>query len=321
MPQPKVLTGDDISFEQWLAFMKDKPKDVQFEDYMFPSEAIKDSFIANIHQYSEEDVRRILVSFLDFSGPLGADHWNMQNFLEVLRNDKERAVKLIETSPYYRRMAQVARSGGKVPLYDSIMWALDLLPHSPRDALNVIAAFLHIHIIHLPDGRIHGLSDAESIIRARYFDAKTDRSVLYSLTPTEFEHVVEALYHEMGYSTKMTKKSHDKGRDVIADKTRAGSKEHLVISCKRLKDNVEPADYREIMSSVDRERATKGVVIATSGFSRQAHKEADESPRMELIDQDDLQKMLNEHFGPTWSAHLDRYIDDSQERHPDEDRI
>ena len=35
--QPKVLTGDDISFEQWLAFMKDRPKDVQFEDYMFPS--------------------------------------------------------------------------------------------------------------------------------------------------------------------------------------------------------------------------------------------------------------------------------------------
>lgn len=321
MAEEKVLMGKDISLEQWLAFMKQKPKDILFENYRFPNDEIRDAFIANIHKYDEKDVMRILYKFLDFNGLLGSDHRLMQLFLKLLKDDKEKAQELINDDPYYKRLYQVVRSRGKIPLYDSIQWALDLLPGSPREAINVISAFLTIHIIHLPDGRIDGLSDAEAIIRARYFDAQTDNSVLYSLSPTEFEHVVESLYHAMGYATKMTKETHDGGRDVIADKTQAGHKEHIVISCKRVKNTVEPADYREIMFAVENEKATKGAVVATSDFSSEAYKYADKNPRMELIGQTNLQKMLNEYLGTNWSAHLTFYIQDSQRRHPKEDRI
>ncbi|HSW92046.1 MAG TPA: restriction endonuclease [Candidatus Saccharimonadales bacterium] len=317
----KVLMGDEITLEQWLSFMKEKPKDIQFEDYMLPSEAIKNEFISNIHTYDEHDIRRILMRFLDFTGLLGSDRINMMLLLKLLKDNKEEANQLVETSSYHRRLAQVAHSGGKLSLYGDIQWVIDLLPDSPRDALNVIGAFLTIHIIHLPDGRIHGLSDAESIIRARYFDAKTDNSVLYSLDPTEFEHVVEALYHEMGYSTKMTKATHDGGRDIIADKIQPGSKEHIVISCKRVRATVEPADYREIMAVVEDEKATKGAVVTTSDFSSEAHQYAKRNPRIELIGQEDLQKMLNEYLGTTWNAHLVFYINQSKQRHPKENRV
>lgn len=313
--------GDEITLLQWLAYMKHKPNGIQFEDYMLPSDKIKNEFIANIHGYDEQEIQHILRRFLDFSGHLGSDRTNMDLFLQLLKDDKEKASELIKKNPYYRRMALVARSGGKLPLYDSILWVLDLLPSSPRDAINVITAFSAIHLSHLPDGRIHGLFDVEDIIRARYFASKTDHSVLYSLSPSEFEHVIESLYYEMGYSTKMTKVTHDGGRDVIADKTQPGSKEHLVISCKKLIDNVEPADYREIMFAVEDEKATKGIVVTTSDFSTEAYKAARRNPRLELIGQDSLQRMLNEHLGATWSAHLSFYISQSQKRHPKEERV
>jgi restriction system protein len=223
---------------------------------------------------------------------------------------------MIADNPYYKRLLQSVISKGKVPLYDSIQWILELLPEYPRDALNVISAFSSIHIGHLPDGRIHGLSDAESIIRARYFDAQVDTSVLYSLIPTEFEHVVEDLYYKMGYKTRMTKASYDGGRDVIASRTEAGKKEHIVISCKRVRETVEPVDYREIFAPIEDEKATKGVVVTTSDFSPEAYKLAKRNPRFELINQIELQKLLNEFLGADWSNHLSYSIQSSQDRHP-----
>lgn len=110
-----------------------------------------------------------------------------------------------------------------------------MLPAAPSNALNIIDGFSKLYLAALPDGRIHALFDADAIIRARYFDKRVDKSILYSLSPEEFEHIVEVLYYSMGYETKMTKKSHDGGRDIIISKYDTGKREKSVISCKRLK--------------------------------------------------------------------------------------
>lgn len=313
--------GSDISYEDWLQYMVVPPKSVLFEHYMFPNEEIKSAFISNIGKHSEEIISIVLHKFLCFSGPLGSDYFNMEYLVQVLKDNKESPEKAIINNPYNKRLLQYAATKGKIPLYESIQWVLDLLPAHPRDALNVISAFLSIHLGHLPDGRIHGLFDAESIIRARYFDAQVDKSVLYSLTPTEFEHVVEDLYYKMGYKTRMTKASYDGGRDVIATSSESGKKEHIIISCKRLMDNVKPADYREIFAPVEDEKATKGVVVTTSDFSPEAYKLAKRNPRFELINRNELQKLLNEYSGSNWSDNLDACIRSSQDRHPKSERL
>ena len=101
---------------------------------------------------------------------------------------------------------------------------MDLRPLSPREALDALEAYLDAHIMYLPDGRIHGLSNAMAILRTRYFstDDTVANSILFSLKPTDFEHLVESLYFEIGYLTEMTKPSHDGGRDIIATKNEPG---------------------------------------------------------------------------------------------------
>jgi len=288
---------------------------------MVPSDRIRDEFIEGIHSYNEELVKDILCRFLNFGPLLGADKWELEFLVKQLKDDKKDALERIKKSPYQRRLLGYLLSKGKFPVYDSILWVIDLLPSSPREALNVIDAYSHMHLGHLPDGRIHGLFDAEKIIRARYFDAQTDTSVLYSLTPDEFEHVVEALYHQMGYKTKMTKKSHDGGRDVIVTNSNPAKKEKNVVSCKRVKDTVKLAQVREVFAPIEDEKATKGTLVTTSDFSSDAYKLEKANPRLELINQVKFQRLLNEHFGTNWSAHLDFYIKESQKRHPDAKRI
>lgn len=316
-----VLIGTDITYQQWLMYMKKPPKNVLFEDYCFPNEVIKSAYIKDIHSFSENDVKLTLTKFLMLDGITGADKLMLESLMTTIKNNPATAKKPVYSSFYHKRLMLYLKSKGAIKLYDSILWLLELLPDNPREALGVISAYLSVHMAHLPDGRIYGLSDAEDIIRVRYFDAKVDNSVLYSLDPTDFEHVVEYLYHEMGYETKMTKKTYDGGRDIIADKSVPGKKEHLVISCKRVKSTVSATDYREIMAVVEDEKATKGVVIATSDFSSDARKYEKKNPRIELINQESLHKLLNEYIGANWYVNPSSMIRDSKDRHPDESRI
>lgn len=322
MADKKTYLGDELTLDQWIKFMKESPKDVNFEHYMFPTDSLREEFIRNIHDYDEALVKKILHAFLDFGVVLGSDKIHLRLLMQRLKEDPEKTKELIKEDPYSRRLIASIQSGGKIPVHDSILWVIDILDIAPRNALNVIDAFLAAHIDHLPDGRISGLDDAERIIRARYFGAKTDSSVLHSLKPREFENVVEALYYERSYKTQMTKHSYDNGRDVIALKDDAGEKEKVVISCKRIspQKTVRAVDVREALAPVTKDRATKGVLVTTGLFSEHSYKYA-KDVQLELIDQGQLQKLLNKYLGVNWSAHLDYYISNSNKRHPKEKRI
>jgi len=222
-----------------------------------------------------------------------------------IKNDKEKFKKDISSSPHYRNVFGNMLTKGRKPTYPDISWIIDLLPDHPRDALNVIDAFGKVHLYTLPDGRIHGLFDAQSIIRARYFDKTLDRSVLYSLSPTDFEHIVESLYHEKDYSIKMTKRSHDGGRDLIISKNDTTEKEKSVVSCKRLKGTVPIDDVRNILGVASFEKATKAILVTTSIFSEDSKKMEKSDSRLELIDFEQLQKALNKYLGANWYMKID----------------
>jgi restriction system protein len=314
-----ILMGKDLTLERWLELMEKRPEDVVFESYQFPTNEIKEQFLANISKYSEKDITRILNAFLLPLGSfLGSDRHSLDHYARLLREEPEELKRLIQKVPYYRRMYLYVSSQGKIPVRDGISWVMDLLPFSPREALDALDAYLHAHIYALPDGRIHGLSDAMAILRTRYFstDDKLSTSVLNSLKPIELEHLVEAIYYKLGYVTQMTKPSHDGGRDIIAMKDEPGKKEKNLIQCKRWQNAVGVEDVRALLGVVSHERATKGTLVTTSRFSPDAKKMAKEEPRIELIARKPLQRLLTEHFGEFWVTNTDFLLSESLRRHP-----
>jgi restriction system protein len=76
-----------------------------------------------------------------------------------------------------------------------IRWALDLLPHSPQQAIDAITGYLNVYPAVHSDGRSRGLLDAAAIIRARWIDNfTTGTEALFRLSPPELEVLVAALY-------------------------------------------------------------------------------------------------------------------------------
>jgi restriction system protein len=128
----------------------------------------------------------------------------------------------------------------------------------------------------MPDGRIHGLSDAEAIIRRKYLHCENPRDALLSLRPDEFEYLIGALYESMGYDVMVTTASHDGGVDVEAKRSDPGGRALVLIQCKRYRDIVRVPAVRELMGVVVRRHANKGVLVATCGFTSPARREAGE---------------------------------------------
>jgi restriction system protein len=193
---------------------------------------------------------------------------------------------------------------------------LDLLPHAPRDALNVIDAYVHAHLFVLPDLRMTGLSDARSIIRARYIGHEASSfdnqiQLILSLHWRGFEYLVSQLYSEQGYKTTVTPRSKDRGKDIIAER-HGPNREVVFIQCKNWRGRVDVDAVSALLGRVETERATRGVIVATSGFTRgpaSATEFAERDTRMGLISGRELVPMLNEHLGRDWPQRLDRLID------------
>ncbi|MCH7879406.1 MAG: restriction endonuclease [candidate division Zixibacteria bacterium] len=88
-------------------------------------------------------------------------------------------------------------------------------------------------------------------------------SDLLSLTPSQFERLVEMLFESMGYSTALTKASGDKGVDI---RLRNGDVLELV-QCKRYTGNVPVATVREFLGVMVDHNVHKGFIVTTGHFS------------------------------------------------------
>lgn len=160
----------------------------------------------------------------------------------------------------------------------------------------------------LPDGRITGLCDAMSVIRAKFIQTipGNARDALSTLNPREFEQVVAELYAGMRYEITLTKATRDGGRDVIAEKNTAGSKERALIDCKLYnKSQVGREQVSKLLGTVSNERATKGVIVTTGHVTKGAQ---EFNPRIEVIKFEQLCRLFNEFFGSSWAYRLDEII-------------
>jgi restriction system protein len=309
----EVVDVTTYSLEEWLELIESKEsKDLLFIDYMFPNEEIREEYLETINNRNEEEVVFLLRKFLITSGYMGSDKFSLEYLNECARNNKDQFKKLIKIE-YYRRLLRSYIS--KTPPWEGNTWVIDLLPHEPRYAINALHAYLVAHIQQLPDGRMQGLQDAIAIIRAKFIDESHPTEIFNDIDPYQFEHIIEALYNEMGYTTTMTKKTHDGGKDIIAEGKEIGKREKILIQCKKQGKNVNVETTRALLGVVSDSKATKGVLVTTAEFTPDSKKLADQNSRIELIGNFNLQKLMNEYFGPKWSTHIDYIISESIKRH------
>jgi hypothetical protein len=176
--------------------------------------------------------------------------------------------------------------------------------------LQAIAAYISAHFLTLPDGRLHALADAAALMRTRYIGSPehTDEKIklLNSRPWRDLEIITAHLYRSMGYRTFLTRPGRDGGRDIIAVNDSPGRRDHIRIECKQ-RTGAPPriADVRALLGIVSHERASRGVFVTTSKFSRGARGLAASDPRIELIDGRHLVLMLNEYLGSNWALRIE----------------
>ncbi len=120
--------------------------------------------------------------------------------------------------------------------------------------------------------------------------------LLHSLPPRKFEEIVATVFRNNGFDVELTPETRDGGIDIIAVQKNSfgGSTLHLV-ECKRYlpENKVGIGIVQRMLGVVEQHRATQGLIVTTSSFSRDAEECAKSSRyRLGLNGYADLAKWL-----------------------------
>jgi restriction system protein len=113
-------------------------------------------------------------------------------------------------------------------------------------------------------------SDVEREVLA-YFGRHPE--LLHSLPPRKFEELVAAVFRQSGFDVELTPETRDGGIDIIAVRKDSFLGEGLhLIECKRYipGNTVGIGVVQRLLGVVEQHRATKGIVVTTSTFTRDA---------------------------------------------------
>jgi restriction system protein len=138
------------------------------------------------------------------------------------------------------------------------------------------------------DPRFVAESDALSVL--------DQRPNLMDLSPTEFETLIQNLFTKMGLEARQTRPSRDGGVDCVAWDPRPIFGGKVVIQAKRYKNTVGVSAVRDLFGTLQNEGASKGILVATSGYGQASFDFAQNKP-IELIDGANLLYLLSEHAG------------------------
>ncbi len=312
-----ILYVNKLSLDEWLNLFKNPPEDMKFQDYAFPTDKHRKEYLSTIKTRADEDVKLLLEHFLIQSGSLGTDE-RLLKTLKRINQTNPKEFERLSKKQFVKRLI-LSSLGAKIEPWEGITWVIDLLPDFPNQAIDILNSYFLAHIEQIPDGRIDGLEDAITVIRAKYIGLPETQkemvSLLNNLSPRDFEHLIERLYHKIGYDTELTPPQKDGGRDLIARKSIPTKKELVLVECKLYKNPIGVQTVRQLLGVVSSEKTNKGVLITSSEFTRGAMKFSKENPRIELIGGQELVALLNENFGAKWCIDIDRLILDSKRKH------
>ena len=294
-----LIETEKISLSEWLSLLDHPPKDAIYINYMFPTDRHREEYLSTVHQRSDTEIKQLMRRFLWLPTSFNEDRHKTTVLLQKIK-DKEH----IKDTELHRRVQLSITSLGKMPIWDGVRWVLDLLPTNPRECLQTLEAYVGLYGYSLPDGRFYGIIDAMSVIRAKYIDTPVLGNEFKSISDRQLELLVAKLYEKMGYSVTVTKKTRDGGKDVIAERRDAGRLEKLLIEAKHHISPIGVSKIRELLGVVSSEKVNKGVLITTSKFSKDAVTFAKSNPRIEIIDNRQIVKLLNEYLGTNWFKKL-----------------
>lgn len=120
--------------------------------------------------------------------------------------------------------------------------------------------------------------------------------LLHSLPPRKFEEIVAAVFRNNGFEVELTPETRDGGVDIIAvQKNSFGGNTLHLVECKRYlpENKVGIGIVQRMLGVVEQHRATQGLIVTTSSFSRDAQICAQSSQyRLGLNGYTDLSKWL-----------------------------
>ncbi|WP_460528167.1 restriction endonuclease [Flindersiella endophytica] len=309
--------NDSENLRRWLdELYEDEADDLGLDDrrmvWYFPDDQVREEYLKSAQDRSDAEVQMVLQHLLLPSCSLAKDDLLYELYLDLRdsrkRKDKAHLARLSEDIHFQRVVRYHEHANADLP-WQGIQWVQRLLPHRPHTALQALETYLLAHMWNLTDNMVHAIQDAEMVIQARYIgvpeSSESRRRLLLSLSPQALECMVAHLYKEMGYEVEVTPRSHDGGRDVVARFSAVGRKEHLLIECKRMSSRVGVRIVRALAGVISNERANRGVLVATSGFTRDATREADRNGRIELIGGSELVVLINEYLGASWPVRLE----------------
>jgi restriction endonuclease Mrr len=117
------------------------------------------------------------------------------------------------------------------------------------------------------------------------------------MDPHKFEELVAELLRDKGYDVELTPKTRDGGFDILSIKKGDLGSALTLVECKRYTENnkVDVGIVRGLYGVVEEKRATQGLIVTTSYFTKDAIAFRDRLPyRLALADFDRLTKFLRE---------------------------
>ena len=113
------------------------------------------------------------------------------------------------------------------------------------------------------------------------------------LSPVEFEDLVARLHTALGYATRRTPQTRDRGVDVIAVRDHPTGREKLAIQCKQQERPVGRPDLQKLLGVVAADPSfSAGVLVTTATFSSDARQFAEQNARLKLVDKNTLALLL-----------------------------
>jgi SNF2 family DNA or RNA helicase len=115
-------------------------------------------------------------------------------------------------------------------------------------------------------------------------------------TPEDFETITAMLFEKMGYHTRVTPASNDRGVDVIAVKEVGLSYEKIAIQCKLVSSPIGRPVLQQLLGVLSENPTySRGYVVTNNRMSREAVAYLKENGRLAAIEGHDLEHLLHKH--------------------------
>lgn len=121
------------------------------------------------------------------------------------------------------------------------------------------------------------------------------RRITTGLSGYEFEHFVAHLMECMGYTARVSEKSGDGGVDVIAHTDELGFQPPIIkIQCKRQTGQIGEPDVSQLLGTLG--EGEFALFVTLGSYSRQARVRERNTPRLRLLDGEELVQLILEHY-------------------------